>query len=70
MAIQESQDEQAFQDLTLEEIQKQIALEELYFKRAKTRQMRAEAAKSEAVARLYEMKADTFDKNFRNPPQN
>ena len=84
IANQQAQDEEEFKDLPLAELQRLSALEDLYHKRAKTRKARAEAAKIEAeaakaeaeaakartVARLYEMKTVTFEKNFTQPPPN
>ena len=56
--------------MSIEEIERKSALEDLYFKEEKTRQMRAEAAKSETQLRIYRLKAETLerDRNYRRNP--
>ena len=57
--------------LSLEEIQRKSALEELYFKEEKTRQMKAEASKAEVQLRIYSLKAEALarERNY-GPPYN
>ena len=74
---QEKEDLEKYQDMSLEEIQRQSALQVLYQQTAKTRQARAAAAREEAsaakeeeMAKYYAVKRISFEKNFLKAPPN